>query len=129
MVPAFILKPSKGCLTILEALPHVIDSNQRWLTFRYLITVCVMHRNKGRTLFIVYVQPVWGIQNICSHLITVFYLTQPSSKRINCFDFEKQNTYTYSYYMWLGFMCVCVCVCVYVCVCMCVCERERSLAV
>jgi hypothetical protein len=25
------------------------------------------------------------------HLLTVFYLIQPSSKQIICFDFEKQN--------------------------------------
>jgi hypothetical protein len=35
---------------------------------------------------------VWGIKYICLHLFTVFYLIQPSSKQIICFDFRKQNS-------------------------------------
>ncbi len=31
-------------------------------------------------------------KNICLHLLYVFYPTQPSSKQIFCFDFEKQNS-------------------------------------
>ncbi len=34
---------------------------------------------------------VSGIKYICLHLLPVFYLIQPSSKQINCFDFRKQN--------------------------------------
>ena len=32
---------------------------------------------------------IWGIKAICLHLLTVFYLTQPFSKQIICFDFQK----------------------------------------
>ncbi len=32
------------------------------------------------------------IKCICLHLFTVFYLIQPSSKQIICFDFGKQNS-------------------------------------
>ena len=35
---------------------------------------------------------VYGIKNICLHVLAVFYLTQPSRKQIICFDFEKQNS-------------------------------------
>ncbi len=35
---------------------------------------------------------VWGIKYICLQLFTVFYLIQPSSKQIICFDFGKQNS-------------------------------------
>ncbi len=35
---------------------------------------------------------VSGIKYICLHLIHVFYLIQPSSKQIICFDFRKQNS-------------------------------------
>ena len=53
-------------------------------------------RSKGMALFIVYVYPFknkldcLGNKNICLHVLTVFYLTQPSDKHIICFDFEKQ---------------------------------------
>ncbi len=33
-----------------------------------------------------------GIKYICLHLLPVFYLIQPSSKQIICFDFGKQNS-------------------------------------
>ncbi len=33
-----------------------------------------------------------GIKYICLHLLPVFYLIQPSSKQIICFDFRKQNS-------------------------------------
>jgi hypothetical protein len=35
---------------------------------------------------------IWGIKYICLHLLTVFYLIQPSIKQIICFDFGKQNS-------------------------------------
>jgi hypothetical protein len=35
---------------------------------------------------------VSGIKYICLHLLPVFYLIQPSSKQIICFDFRKQNS-------------------------------------
>ncbi len=35
---------------------------------------------------------VSGIKYICLHLLPVFYLIQPSSKQIFCFDFRKQNS-------------------------------------
>jgi hypothetical protein len=33
-----------------------------------------------------------GIKYIWLHLLPVFYLIQPSSKQIICFDFQKQNS-------------------------------------
>jgi hypothetical protein len=33
-----------------------------------------------------------GIKYICLRLLPVFYLIQPSSKQIICFDFRKQNS-------------------------------------
>ncbi len=35
---------------------------------------------------------VSGIKYICFHLLPVFYLIQPSSKQIICFDFRQQNS-------------------------------------
>ncbi len=35
---------------------------------------------------------VKGIKCICLHFLPVFYLIQPSSKQIICFDFGKQNS-------------------------------------
>jgi hypothetical protein len=35
---------------------------------------------------------VSGIKYICLYLLPVFYLIQPSSKQIICFDFQKQNS-------------------------------------
>ncbi len=35
---------------------------------------------------------VWGIKYICLHVFTVFYLIQPSSNQIICFEFGKQNS-------------------------------------
>ena len=35
---------------------------------------------------------VSGIKYICLHSLTVFYLIQPSSNQIICFDFRKQNS-------------------------------------
>ncbi len=35
---------------------------------------------------------VSGIKYICFHLLQVFYVIQPSSKQIICFDFRKQNS-------------------------------------
>jgi hypothetical protein len=35
---------------------------------------------------------ILGIRYICLHFVTVFYLIQPSSKQIICFDFGKQNS-------------------------------------
>ena len=35
---------------------------------------------------------VSGLKYICVHLLPVFYLIQPSSKQIICFDFQKQNS-------------------------------------
>ncbi len=37
-------------------------------------------------------QTIPGLKYICLHLFTVFYLIQPSSKQIICFDFRKQNS-------------------------------------
>ncbi len=37
-------------------------------------------------------QTVRGIKYNGSHLFTVFYLIQPSSKQIICFDIQKQNS-------------------------------------
>ncbi len=58
-----------------------------------------VHKSKGRTLFVFMFSPpkiswvVSGIKkNICLHLLHVFYLIQPSSKRFICFDFRKQNS-------------------------------------
>ena len=33
-------------------------------------------------------------KNICLHVLTVIYLTQPSNKKVICFGFENTNTYT-----------------------------------
>ena len=55
-----------------------------------------VHRSKGRTLLIVYAQPSKNkldrLRNkyICFHLHTGLYRTQPSYKKMICFDFEKQ---------------------------------------
>jgi hypothetical protein len=35
---------------------------------------------------------VSGMKYICLQLLPVFYLIQPSSKQIICFDFRKQNS-------------------------------------
>ncbi len=35
---------------------------------------------------------VSGIKYICLHLLPVFYLIQPSSKQIICFDYQKLNS-------------------------------------
>ncbi len=35
---------------------------------------------------------VSGTKYICLHLLPVFYLIQPSSKQIICFDIQKQNS-------------------------------------
>ncbi len=35
---------------------------------------------------------VSGIKDFCFHLHPVFYLIQPSSKQIICFDFRKKNS-------------------------------------
>ncbi len=40
---------------------------------------------------------VSGMKNICLHLLPVFYLIQPSSKQIICFDFQKQNSVLWCY--------------------------------
>ncbi len=34
----------------------------------------------------------WVVSFICLHLLPVFYLIQPSSKQIICFDIRKQNS-------------------------------------
>jgi hypothetical protein len=42
------------------------------------------------------------IKYICLHLLPVFYLIQPSSKQIICFDFRKQNSVLPKHSMCLG---------------------------
>ena len=32
------------------------------------------------------------MKSICLHVLTVFYLTHPSSKQIICLDFKKQDS-------------------------------------
>ncbi len=59
-----------------------------------------VHISRGRTQFVFMFSPpkiTWvisGIKYICLHLLPVFYIIQPSSKQIICFDFRKQNTYS-----------------------------------
>ena len=54
-----------------------------------------VHRRKGRTLLIVYVElskNKLGCLRDKKYVLTVFYLAQSSNKQIICFDLEKQNT-------------------------------------
>ncbi len=57
----------------------------------------MVDRTKGRILLFIfkpkkYARLFEGFKNICLHLLTVFYLTQPTNKQIICFDFEKPNS-------------------------------------
>ncbi len=57
-----------------------------------------VHKSKGKHYLLFMFSPpkisetIPGIKYICLHLFTVFYLIQPSSKQIICFDFRKQNS-------------------------------------
>ena len=69
-----------------------------------------VHRSKGMALTIVYVQPpkisqtVKEIKSICLYLLTAFYLTQPSSIQIICFDFKTQDSaLPYNIIPWCSF--------------------------
>ena len=67
-------------------------------TFLHSFVVTKVHRRTGRKPFIVYLWPSinkldrLGIKNMCLHVISDFYLTQPSNKQLICFDFKKQNS-------------------------------------
>ena len=52
---------------------------------------------------------VLRIKSICLHVLIIFYLTQPSSKQIICFDFKKQDSalpYNILYTLLISVLCL-----------------------